>query len=105
LFTGKKISYLKVDVEGAELLAIRNWLIEGLPKNIDQMMIEFHTGNLHLKKWEVVPTLSDLIEDLKDLYSLGFRSISYEPNLCMGKQKDFKKELYYNYFDIVFFKK
>ena len=30
--TGKKISYLKVDVEGAEIAAIRNWIIDKLPQ-------------------------------------------------------------------------
>jgi hypothetical protein len=102
---GKKISYLKVDVEGAELPAIRNWIVEGLPKTIDQMMIEFHTGKLHVKKWDVVSTLADLIDDLQDLFRIGFKSIFYEPNLCMGKDHDYKKYLYYNYFDVLFYKK
>ena len=35
--SGKKISYLKVDLEGAELNSISNWIIDGLPKNIDQV--------------------------------------------------------------------
>ena len=37
---GKKISYLKVDVEGSEILSIRNWIIDGLPKIIDQESIK-----------------------------------------------------------------
>ena len=36
---GKKISYLKVDVEGSEILAIRNWIIDGLPKITDQVSL------------------------------------------------------------------
>ena len=40
---GKKISYLKVDVEGSEILAIRNWIIDGLPKITDQVRLLFDT--------------------------------------------------------------
>jgi hypothetical protein len=37
--SGKKISYLKVDIEGAELSSICNWIIDKLPQRIDQVGI------------------------------------------------------------------
>ena len=37
---GRKISYLKVDVEGAEISSISNWIIDKLPQKIDQ--VEFN---------------------------------------------------------------
>jgi hypothetical protein len=105
---GRKISFLKVDVEGSELMAVRNWILDDLVKNIDQMQIEFHTGKGHIKKYNVVSILSDLIEDLRDLYQLGFRSISYDANLCVQRSQDFETNSlnsYYNLFDIVLYKK
>jgi hypothetical protein len=42
------------------------------------MQIEFHTGDGIIVKSEVVETLSDLIQDLRDLYQIGFRDNSYK---------------------------
>ena len=36
---GKTISYLKVDVEGAEISSISNWIIDKLPQKIDQVKV------------------------------------------------------------------
>ena len=69
------------------------------------MQIEFHTGRKHIKKSDVVETLTDLIADLRDLHKIGFRSISYEANVCMGKHFDYDKSTYNNFFDVVFYKK
>jgi hypothetical protein len=41
--TGKKISYLKVDVEGAEITAIRNWIIDKLPQVFKSLNLENQT--------------------------------------------------------------
>ena len=68
------------------------------------MAIEFHTGKEMIKKRDVVSTLAELVDDLQDLFMFGFRTISYEANLFMGKSQDFK-EKYYTYFDVVFYKK
>ena len=100
----KKISILKVDVEGMEIPLIRNWISDGLTRSIDQIQIEIHTGKGVMKKSEVVETLTELMEDLRDLYKLGFRSISYEANLFAGKGFDYDKNRYYNLFDIVLYK-
>ena len=101
---GKKISILKVDVEGMEIPLIRNWINDGLTSSIDQIMIEIHSGKGVIKKSEVVDTLTELMEDLRELYQLGFRSISYEANLFVGKDHDYDKNTYYNMFDIVLYK-
>ncbi len=42
------------------------------------MQIEFHTGDGIIVKSEVVETLSDLIQDLRDLYQIGFRDKPYK---------------------------
>ena len=100
----KRISILKVDVEGMEIPLIRNWISDGLTDRIDQIQIEFHTGDKVIKKSEMVDTLTELMDDLRDLYRRGFRSISYEPNLFAGKGYDYGKNKYYSLFDIVLYK-
>ena len=41
---GRPINYLKIDVEGSELLAIPQWLeTPEILENIDQIQIEIHT--------------------------------------------------------------
>ena len=41
---GRTINYLKIDVEGSELLAIPQWLeTPEILENIDQIQIEIHT--------------------------------------------------------------
>ena len=41
---GRAINYLKIDVEGSELLAIPQWLeTPEILENIDQIQIEIHT--------------------------------------------------------------
>jgi hypothetical protein len=69
-----------------------------------QIAIEFHTGKQMIKKRDVVSTLTELVDDLQDLFKIGFRTISYEANLFMGKSQDFT-EKYYTYFDVVMYKK
>jgi hypothetical protein len=41
---GKRISFVKLDVEGYEISMLRSWILDGLMDSIDQMQIEFHTG-------------------------------------------------------------
>ncbi len=69
-----------------------------------QIAIELHTGKDTIKKGNVVEVLTDLLQDLTTLFKAGFRSISYKPNLFVGKSMDFKQK-YYTFFDIVLFKK
>ena len=47
---GKKISYLKVDVEGAEISSISNWIIDKLPQKIDQVEFNCTITWYHLVK-------------------------------------------------------
>ena len=49
---GKKISYLKVDVEGAEHKAISEWIRSGILDHVKQIGIEIHTGRDFLNHGE-----------------------------------------------------
>jgi hypothetical protein len=100
---GKKISYLKIDIEGSELDAVQEWIDSGILDNVDQIGIEFHTGELFLKEEKIAKKLYGLLESLKKLYILGFRIISYTPNNCVGKSQDIEKR-FYTFFDIVLYK-
>ena len=41
---GRRITYLKVDVEGYEIACLKQWLKSGVVNFIDQLGIEMHTG-------------------------------------------------------------
>ena len=41
---GRRITYLKVDVEGAEIVCLKQWLKSGVFDFVDQLGIEMHTG-------------------------------------------------------------
>jgi len=100
---GKKISYLKVDIEGSELDAIQEWIDSGILDKIDQIGIEFHTGEIFLKENKIAEKLYGLLESLKTLHTLGFKIISNTLNNCVGKSQDIEKR-FYTFFDIVLFK-
>ena len=100
----REISYLKVDVEGSELKAMRGWIESGVLKNIRQIGIELHTGPVHLPGEKQTAMLTELVGVIRDLHKQGFRLISYNPNGCVGKAQDPGKK-YYTYFDVVFYRK
>ncbi len=41
---GKRITYLKVDVEGSELKSISEWIASGILDDVRQIGIEIHTA-------------------------------------------------------------
>lgn len=96
----KEISYLKVDAEGAELKALRDWIESGALDNVRQIGVEFHT---HMEKKDVAPVLMELVEDFQSLNRMGFRLISYDANACMGKVPD-PEHRYYSLFELVFYR-
>lgn len=88
------ISYLKMDIEQAELEGLPVWLASGALKNVDQIALEIHLN-------EDVNVSVKFFETLKKLYFEGsFRLISYEPNGCF-KNGDKSQDKFYRLFEIV----
>ena len=100
----KEITYLKVDVESSELSAIPEWLKTGVLKNVRQLGIELHTGKVHLTREKRPDVLKQLLKSFLEMYKLGFRLISYAPNLIVGKSQDPVDRRYYTFADVVFYK-
>ena len=94
--THTKISYLKMDIEGNELIGLPIWLRKGALSNVDQIGLEFHLDT------NIMKTLR-FIETLKELYFKGgYRLISYDANGC-AKNVETKKGIiqYFNLAEIV----
>ena len=83
----KEITYLKLDVEGAEFYALPEMVKSGVFNNIRQMGIEMHTGSRNLKNPKIVQKHLNaslmVFKELQETY--GFRLIAYNANGCMGK--------------------
>ena len=101
----KEITYLKVDIEGAEFYALPQMIKSNIFSKIKQMGIEMHTGSRNLINAKKV--LKHLNLTLKNFHELqevyGFRLIAYNANGCMGKKYCMTKT-YHNYHDLVFYK-
>ena len=88
----RKISYLKIDIEGAELAGLPSWLSEGALKNVQQIAAE-----VHLRGTE---STIEFLKTLQRLYFEGdYRLISYEPNGCWFNKE--RSQKFYNLFEIV----
>ena len=89
-----KISYLKIDIELAELEGLPSWLASGALHKVQQIAIEIHLT-------EDVNVSVNFLKTLKKLYFEGsFRLISYEPNGCY-KNVYKGQDKYYRFFEIV----
>ena len=88
----RKISYLKMDIEGSELTGLPSWLSEGALKNVQQIAAEVHlTGT---------ESTIAFFKTMQRLYFEGdYRLISYEPNGCWFSNE--KSQKFYNLFEIV----
>ena len=84
-----------MDVEGAELNGLSEWLATGALDNVEQLAMEIHTHKIPTERFK------GLLETLRRLYEKGFRVISYEINAVVGKYY-FKN--YYPLFEVVFMK-
>jgi len=74
---GTKISYLKLDIEEAELTGLPVWLASGALENVQQIAME-----VHLKSLDPKVTL-DFLEHFIDLQLKGdFRIFNWEANNC-----------------------
>ena len=92
--TRTKIFYLKLDIEGVELLGLSKWLNSGVLDHVQQIAIKFH---LH----KVGSTLI-FFEILKRLYVNGnYRLISYDMNECFDDKLNSKNKTYFGLANIV----
>ena len=96
----KKISYLKMDIEGNELNGLPLWLQERSLQNVQQIGFEFHLN-------DDVANTNKFIKTLKSFYFNGnYRLISYDPNGCWKnvEPKNHGKVNHYNLAEIVLMK-
>ncbi len=102
---GKEITYLKMDVEGAEFYALPQMVTSGVFEHIRQLGIEMHTGSRNLPKPNIIKKhLNKTLKVFKELQeTYGFRLIAYNANGCMGKKYCLTRS-YHNYHDLVFYK-
>ena len=62
-----------------------------------------HAGKVHLTSEERPKVFRQLLNSFQELYKIGFRLVSYAPNLCVGNMsQDQDNKNYYTYADIVF---
>ena len=94
--TKRKISYLKMDIEGNERRGLPHWLHDGALDNVQQIGLEFHLDN------DIVKTNS-FIQALRYLYLKGhYRLISYEANGCAkNTETNIERNSYFNLAEIV----
>lgn len=85
----KSITYLKADIEGAETPALPVWIRSGALNNTKQLSLEFHHVETHASQYWAI---------IQDLYRIGFRIISYDPNYCTTMST----KGFYQFFEIVF---
>ena len=100
---GKEITYVKVDIESSEVKAIPQWIKSGILKHVRQIGIELHTGRSYFNRSGQAEAAKSLFKSISQLYDLGFRHISYAPNLFVDKRQDHQNQ-YYTFIDIVLYK-
>ena len=89
-----KIFYLKLDIEGVELLGLSKWLNSGALDYVQQISIKFH-----LQK---VGSTLIFFEIIKRLYVDGkYRLISYDMNECYDDKSKSKNKTYLGLANIV----
>ncbi|XP_059084740.1 uncharacterized protein LOC131881799 [Tigriopus californicus] len=85
----KSITYFKADIEGEEMPGIPIWIRSGALNNVKQLSFEFHSVERFARKYWAI---------IQDLYRMGFRIISYDPNFCTTMSENG----FYEFFEIVF---
>ena len=100
---GKTITYLKMDIEGTELLCFQDWFDTDVFKYVQQFGLELHIGN-NVVKNNIRHFFVKLKKYLSQLFNkYGFDLVDNEPNRCIGKQED-NQNTYYTYNDLLFIK-
>ena len=93
--TNKKISFLKMDIEGHEKAGLPAWYESGALENVQQFGFEYHL--------KVAKETASLFKTLRDLTLNGeFLLFSYDLNgKYAGCMKDKRKDAYFNFGEIV----
>ena len=98
--TGKKISILKLDVEGFEFKIIPQILKDGILDVIDQMILEIHSDGQQERNLE---DMTSMLINLQSLYLKGRRIMNYDPNLTIERMFS-NSQNYFSNFDITVIK-
>jgi len=93
----KNLFYLKVDIEGAELSGMPEWIKSGALERVDQLAMELHLGPIHQGQ-----RFQWLLKLLQQLYSFGFRLISHEVNMTVKDQSPWQG--YHSLLEVVLMK-
>ena len=102
--TNTKISYLKMDIEGAEIDGLPVWLESGSFANVQQIAIEYHLDSHWAPSLPIDIKTKKLLTALRDLQITGgFRMMNWEANLCWEKMGG-KSGPYYDLAEIVLIK-
>lgn len=100
----KTITYLKMDVEGFELLCFKSWLHSGVLSFVQQIGIEIHTGNVIGNEKFEKKLLKGAIEFTRKLAAKQkLFLVHYNPNLYTAKRRD-RSRKYYTHHDLLFVK-
>ena len=101
--TEKTITYLKMDVEGAEFGCFEDWFETGIFTKVQQFGIEFHVSNKRVKN-QVKFWFQKFNKYLgKLVHKYNFRIVDSEPNKCAGKREDGQRT-YYTFNDVLLIK-
>ena len=97
---GKKITILKLDVEGYEFKIIPQILRGNIIDQIDQMVLEIHSNDQEERNLD---DMRSMLSNLQNFVSKGRRIINYHPNLTIERMFS-NSQSYYSNFDITVIK-
>ena len=100
---GKRISILKLDVEGFEFRVLPSIVESGILDSIHQITLEMHAEVTQIP--QSLEDIKSILDCWKIMQSKGFRIVDYSPNLTL--ERSWKLSNYgrnYRNFDITFIK-
>lgn len=89
------ISYLKMDVEGAEIAGLPAWLESGALSHVDQLALEIHISPI--EEDEATKNFFQIFKNLQ--LSGNFRIFNWDPNICW---KNIAKFDYFRLLEVAF---
>ena len=99
-----EITYLKLDIDGAEFEVLPQIVEAGLLDRIQQLSVTMNTGSPHLTKRQIVPKLNEILQTFKKMQeNYGFHLLSSSTDGCKHKKFCLTKT-YHNYHDLLFYK-
>jgi len=92
------IDYLKIDIEGYEFSdgGFTDWIKSGALTHVKQLAIELHINHEENNERQYI----EILKILQDLYVMGFKVISHEPNMVKGPGPNG----FYNFVEVVLMK-